>query len=80
MKQENFDNMDRLWAVKSIINEAEKKCHELCRDHDMIPSQTVMDIMTILSDSANKATHIQWTDAAGWHYGIQVYAQSIKNL
>ena len=80
MKQENFDNIERLWAIKSIVEEAAKKCHELCHDRDTVSSQTVMDLMTIVLDSTTKATHMQWTDSAGLTYGTEIYIQSIKNL
>jgi hypothetical protein len=80
MTQENFDNMQRVWVIKTIVEEAAKKCHELCHDRDVVPSQTVMDLMTIVLDSTTKATHIQWTDSAGLKYGMDMYLQSIKNL
>lgn len=80
MKQENFDNIERLWSIKTIVEEAAKKCHELCHDRDTVSSQAVMDLMTILLDSTTKATDIQWTDANGLHNGVKIYLQSIKNL
>jgi hypothetical protein len=80
MKQENFNDIERLWAIKVIVEEAAKKCHELCYDHDVVSSQTVMDLMTIILDSTTKATHIQWTDSTGLRHGTQIYVQSIKNL
>ena len=78
--QENFDNIERLWAIKTIVEEAAGKCYELCYNHDTVSSQTIMDLMTIILDSTTKASDIEWTDSTGLHHGVNIYVQSIKNL
>ena len=78
--QEKFNDMEKLWALQTIVQAAEKKCHELSRAHDMIPSQTVTDLVTILLDSTTKVTHIQWTDSMGLDHGVKIYLETIKNL
>jgi hypothetical protein len=78
--QENSDNIQRLWAIKAIVEEAAKKCHDMRHDHDTVSSQTVMDLMNIVLDSTTKAIHMEWTDEAGLQHGVNIYVQSIKNL
>lgn len=77
---ENFDNIERLWAVKVIVEAANNKYQELCADTACVPSQSVLDIMQLVADATAKASHLRWTNADGLYHAVEIYVQAIKNI
>ena len=80
MTPEKFDNIERLWAVKVIVEAANNKCQELCADTASVPAQSVLDIMHLVADATAKASHMRWTNADGLYHAVEIYVQAIKNI
>jgi hypothetical protein len=76
----DYDNIRRLWTVKSIVDEAVIKCQSVCQDNSTVSKTFVLDLMHILADASTKASNMRWTDDDGMNFGTAVYVQAIKNL
>lgn len=78
--QEPFDNIQRVWALKTIIESATAKSQEICKNADSNSQKSISQLMNIVSDATNKISHMRWTDNDALNYGIMVYTNAIDNL
>lgn len=78
--QEPFDNIQRLWALKTIIESATAKYQGICKNADSDSQKSISQLMNIVSDAANKISHMRWTDNDALYYGVMVYTNAINNL
>jgi hypothetical protein len=75
--QEPFDNIHKVWALKTIIDHATVKCQTLHKDQQY---DSIAELMNIVSDAANKISPIRWTDHDGLAHGVVIYIKSIDTL
>lgn len=78
--QEPFDNIQKLWALKDIIDSATVKYQEIAADENSISKESIDCLINTISDSANKIIHMRWTDQNGLQIGTDTYIKIINNL
>lgn len=76
--QENFQNLHKLWAVKSIVAAAHNKYTELCTNNASVSASEVLAVIQLVTDATEKILHMRWTNEAGLQHGLQIYEQLIK--
>jgi hypothetical protein len=78
--QEQFDNIQKLWALKSIVDVAVTKYHKICEGENQDSEKKVSELIKIVSDATNKLSHMRWTDNYGLYCGVRIYTTAINNL
>jgi hypothetical protein len=78
--QGQFDNIQRLWALKDIVDVAVTKYHIICEEKNQDSEKKVSELIKIVSDATNKLSHMRWTDDYGLSRGVGVYTTAINNL
>jgi len=78
--QGQFDNIQRLWALKDIVDVAVAKYHIICEEKNQDSEKKVSELIKIVSDATNKLSHMRWTDDYGLSRGVGVYTTAINNL
>jgi hypothetical protein len=75
-KQDQWDQS----ALREIINVANDKCKKLCEKDNIPSNQSMLTLMSIVAEAAEKIRHMRWTDYDGLMHGVKIYSQAIKNL
>jgi hypothetical protein len=78
--QEPFDNIQRVWALKSIVECAHIKYQKICKYNDCESTQSISELMNIVSDATNKISRMRWVDQDSLHHGVAIYVDAIDNL
>lgn len=76
--QENFENLHKLWAVKTIVAAAHNKYTELCANTESVSASEVLAVIQLVADATEKILHMRWTNEAGLKDGLKIYEQLIK--
>ena len=76
--QDNFENLHKLWAVKTLITAAHNRYTELCANNASVSGSEVLSVMQLVADATEKILHMRWTNADGLNHGLRIYEQLVK--
>jgi len=80
MDEFNVEDIQKLYALKYLIDHAKAKYQDLSQKNDETFQQSVSDLLTIISDSADKLCMLRWIDTATLGIGTEIYRKAIDNL
>ena len=75
-----MDNIHKVWAIKSIVELAAAKSQEISKKNDANCNQSLLELMTIVSDATEKVSNLRWTDVNGLQHGVRIYSRAINNI